>query len=717
MRRALILGLLAAAACSGEAPPSASPSRDAGPDPRDGGPVAPSDPRYRTILGEAADYAALTSTRTADVKYLFNLEGSTREAPLTEDCYFMNMRLYDWHLAWLQSFDAFATLGFDAYIALSQRAATRRWWAGGVEIHPGVRHPTRDRLGVMTYAVYAEPSELSVEHVIEVDALVKRCVPFAAEWLVFVPVGPSQKGMVFEAQARLAEAGVEHIFPEQLVSGLTHVAYSEGEGYGTLRVVPEGERLDDYGPRDIVVVPSAPNDISVVAGLIAKDPQNALSHTNLRLLEKGIPNVTVPRIYESAVVEELADELVRLVVADDRFVLEPANLEDAERFWARTRPDVPAPRADLTVTAIGDYDDIGSEAAEAYGAKAANIAELDEVLPEANRPGGFGIPFSRYVEHVEANGIDAQIEAFLSDPRSQTDARFKRSGLKAIRDAIKDAPIAPSLIDEVEARVGALDRIRFRSSTNVEDLDALTGAGLYDSKSGCIADDRDGDEEGPSHCVSAEERAAKEAELAARRAEQSMFPERAYLQVIIEDLEGDLNSERSVARAVRHVWASLWNVRAFDERSYYGIDHRDAYMGIAVNPSFVLERASAVAITELRVDSGAPLYRLSSQIGSEGVVRPDDPTAIAEALTFRRDGDQVADVEVQVESSRLPTGERVFTAAELETIAGLLYAVQDHFGTVVYAHLAPVALDIELKHTRDGRIVIKQVRPFVSTGP
>jgi len=46
--------------------------------------------------------------------------------------------------------------------------------------------------------------------------------------------------------------------------------------------------------------------------------------------------------------------------------------------------------------------------------------------------------------------------------------------------------------------------IRFRSSTNVEDSEQFTGAGLYDSYSGCLLDDLDGDAEGPSQCDPAE---------------------------------------------------------------------------------------------------------------------------------------------------------------------------------------------------------------------
>ena len=47
-------------------------------------------------------------------------------------------------------------------------------------------------------------------------------------------------------------------------------------------------------------------------------------------------------------------------------------------------------------------------------------------------------------------------------------------------------------------------KIRFRSSTNVEDSEQFVGAGLYDSYSGCLADERDTDATGPSACDAAE---------------------------------------------------------------------------------------------------------------------------------------------------------------------------------------------------------------------
>src|SRR6185436_15721651 len=92
--------------------------------------------------------------------------------------------------------------------------------------------------------------------------------------------------------------------------------------------------------------------------------------------------------------------------------------------------------------------------------------------------------------------------------------------------------------------------IRFRSSTNVEDSDSFTGAGLYDSYSGCLLDDLDGDTAGPSHCDPTEE------------------------------------DERGVFRAIQRVYASFYNDNAFLERLRHGVKENEVGMGVLVHHSF-----------------------------------------------------------------------------------------------------------------------------------
>ena len=208
-----------------------------------------------------------------------------------------------------------------------------------------------------------------------------------------------------------------------------------------------------------------------------------------------------------------------------------------------------------------------------------------------------------------------------------------------------------------------------------------------------------------------------EAELARRRAELVSFPQRGWLREVIDDLEGDLRRERTVERAVKKVYASLWNERAFEEREYYRMDHRQAFMGLAVNASFVRERLDAVAVTNLPSQTGLPLYRVVSQKDGQPVVRPPDPTLVAETLVFRRGvDDRPTGVELVTPSS-LSGGQPLWSDGALAELAGLLFKIQDHFSRVVYAKTPNLSLDMEIKVTADDRIVVKQARPYRAIGP
>jgi len=552
---------------------------------------------------------------------------------------FQNTERFPWHIQFLQSFPELSDLSLEAYTDLVLADGARVWWGGALQPWPSVRHPISGEFGIYSFLIYGDPqgeATVTVDQIGEVYETLRSCAPALAELLVFVPGDIRQQDMVRRNEDAIRDAGLPFLMPNQLADGAETIGYSEGEGYGTLRIIPQGELLLDYGPRDVVVVEAAPNDISIVSGLVTAQPQNPASHVNLRLSEKGIPNAMLASAYESPWLRELDGQLVHIVVGENQVRIDPARLEDAEAFWEANQPDVPDPVSDLSVTALTPYADMGADDALAFGAKAANLAEIRNVLPPEHRVEGFAIPFGRYQEHLERNGIDNLIATRLADPRMTTDAAFKADALDEIRDAIRDTPLDPAFESALHAQLRAVygdavetRRIRFRSSTNVEDLDALTGAGLYDSRSGCLADDLDGDRVGPSHCLDAEERAFLETRLAEKQAELAEHPERTWLVDIIADIQGDLTEEKPVADAVRKVWRSMWNLRAFDERAYYGIAHTDAYMGIAVNPSFVLEQINAVGFTGLEdADGGQTLYRVVSQRGDESVVRPDDPTVV-----------------------------------------------------------------------------------------
>ncbi len=697
---------------------------DDGPgDARADAPDGPVEASYLTALASPEDYAAMAAL--GEVKYLAALEGRSTALPEGAACVFQNTRRYSWHLQFLQSLPMYAGLPFDAYTSLVTRKGTRQLWAGALKTWPTVIHPVSKQAGIISYSIYGETGSVDGAAIAEVLKELSACAPFSSALLVFVPDTPELEGLVREHREQLLSAGVACLLPSELTQGVAFLPHAHGEGYGTLRVLSKGSALVDYGPRDVVVVESAPNDISLVAGLITRNPQNELGHVNLRLGEKHIPNVTVPGIYETRWVQILDGFLVHLVVNADHFVLEPATLADAQAFWSAHRPQVRPPVANFALTALSSFRDLRAANADAFGVKAANLAELVHLLGPANRNEGLAIPFARYQAFMAQAGLAALVDEIAGDTRMRSDASYKRSRLKDLRSRMRAAAFPAAWLDDLAAAVrsslgeAALgQRLRFRSSTNVEDLDAFTGAGLYESKTGCYADEVDGDQAGPSRCLSAHEQASLQAELAARQAELAAHPERTWLNAIIDDLVDDTTEEKPLSDAIRKVWASLWNERAFDEREYYGIDHRLAQMGIAVTLSFVEERASAVAVTNLQVDDGLPLYRLNSQAGTESVVQPEDPTAVAELLTFRRVGVPPVATETRIltYSNRVPDGTMVWPASALEEVSRLLFAVHDHFAAQVYASVVPLRLDIELKLSSEGQVVFKQVRPYVYEG-
>jgi hypothetical protein len=716
----VVAGLAPSAGCGGG---SAGTNPDAGPPPSDGEAV-----KSLTRLQSAADFQRLAGEQWA-VKYLARVDGRRPPVALgTDGCLFQNTALYPLHLQFLRTFAGLENLDFATYLSLTQRNATRTAWAGELRLLQGAVHPRTGRRGVVVYFVYADTASgetLTPAQLAEVHGRLAACAPFAGELLVLAASEPKQAEAFAAIAPALRALGVDVADYEQLVPRVAAEGYSVGEGYGYLRVVPAGQAAsaDDFGPRDLVVMQGALEDLGLVAGLVTSLPQNVHSHVNLRLREKKIPNARIADVFDDGVLAQLDGKLARLQVTETTARIDPATLLDAEAFWAMRHPPLPPLKADLTETRVQGFPALGAAQADAYGRKAANLGELYGVLPPANRAAGFGIPFSTYRDWMHAAGLDVQVTALLTDPRTKTDAAFRRTRLAALRAAIEAATVPAALIDGLAAAAReafgeayATTPLRFRSSSNVEDGEQISGAGLYDSARACLGDDQDSDTKGPSACVSAAERADLEQRLAARRLEQAAHPERVWLAEIIDDLEGDLGKERSAARALKKVYASLWNDRAFEERAYWGLDHAASFMGVAVNAAFVMEGLDAVGVTNLDSGAGGVLCRVVSQSGGNAVVRPDDPTLVAETMTFRLDEQGApSEVQVLVPSSLSPTP--LWSVAHLAELGQLLAVVQDHFARVVYPTTTPLSLDLEIKLTSDDRVVIKQARPYILEAP
>jgi phosphoenolpyruvate synthase/pyruvate phosphate dikinase len=234
------------------------------------------------------------------------------------------------------------------------------------------------------------------------------------------------------------------------------------------------------------------------------------------------------------------------------------------------------------------------------------------------------------------------------------------------------APVDPAELATITGAITAAfpaTRMKFRSSTNAEDLAHHTGAGLYESAAG-----QPGDTAAP------------------------------------------------VDRALKTVWASVWNVRAFEERDYAGIDHTGVAMAVLVTPSFSDEAANGVAITANIYDpaaGGEDGFFVNGQLGEASVVQPDPGVTADSLLYYHFHAGNPATYYSR--SNLIAPGTTVLDRAALFELGRALEAIRDGFAgdydpPAGYGFLP---MDVEWKLVDDAgarTIWIKQARPYPGRG-
>ena len=254
------------------------------------------------------------------------------------------------------------------------------------------------------------------------------------------------------------------------------------------------EDLEDtyLGRRDIVLLDGIPNDVSVVAGIITTEFQTPLSHINVLSNSRGTPNMALRDGWTNPKLEALQGELVYLKVASDSFTLRKASLAEATAFWSQHEPqDTVYLAKDSETSGLIDLHTVDHSAVNLIGGKAANFAEMlrvnEEGLTIPVPENYFAIPFYYYERHMQKSGLDDFVAEMLDRlPDFQTDPAYRKATLERLRDSIEEVPIDPVLVFLVNDAIddfAEFPSYRFRSSTNAEDLEDFSGAGLYDSKS------------------------------------------------------------------------------------------------------------------------------------------------------------------------------------------------------------------------------------------
>jgi len=190
---------------------------------------------------------------------------------------------------------------------------------------------------------------------------------------------------------------------------------------------------------------------------------------------------------------------------------------------------------------------------------------------------------------------------------------------------------------------------------------------------------------------------------------------------------------KTVQRAIKRVYASLWNTRAIEERSFARIDHATAAMELAVVPTYDTESevaANGVLITRA-VNSDFLAYTVGLQQENNQVTNPDPGTTAQLTLaTFGSNDHPTRFTTTRFTTTRFatpranapPLTAAVIPDAKLNDIVNMTIATEvadcrvkrgSYAGdcrNVWLVETKPRSLDLEFKLLQSGHFVLKQMR-------
>jgi pyruvate,water dikinase len=520
--------------------------------------------------------------------------------------------------------------------------------------------------------------------------------------LVYLPAGEVQERQAAEDAEGFARRGIVSIRHSDFYAGVSLQALNPGVAFGTLkRMTPETLEATPVSYRDLLLLTRLPNELPVVAGTITEEFQTPLAHVNVAARTRGTPNLAHPGASEDAAIAPLIGSLVRFQVGAGDFSIRAAILEEAEEFWSARRPERFVPPFDASFAGVPSWDEIGFSDSIRVGVKAANLAELSRALGENAPAKGLAVPFHYYQLHMERSrssrvlcdaaaadcsmsgrgqgacdfardlclppdadgeGLADFVARVLEDPDFEQDTEKRDAVLAHLRYLVQVSPVDSEFAFLLDARVAEvfLDaKVRLRSSTNSEDLPNFSGAGLYESFSARV------------------------------------------------------DGEAAPSRIIPKLFASVWSFRAFEERSFWNIDHRAVRMGATINEAFSDELANGVLVTANIADPLVYGMYVNVQKGEQSVTNPTNGS-LPEAFSIIAGpgGIQV----VRQRFSTLSPEHPLLGDDEIAVLYRTAANARAHFEPLYDLGPGQLILELEFKLTPEHQIVVKQARPYTVAG-
>lgn len=550
----------------------------------------------------------------------------------------------------------------------------RRFVLGAVTLYQGP--------GIWTYEIAPYDNASAEMITLAMNRIAAAC--YCGDSLYFHPTSQT-----IEAEAKNLPDSIKVIATDSLYAGIDYQPLNFGTSYGRLIFTTAKKLETEYVSfRDIVVLDAVPNDISVTSGIITQEFQTPLSHINVLSQNRGTPNMALRGAYTHADLLALKNKWVKFTVNAQSYSVTEVTQEEADKWWEENRPPtVGIARLDTTIRDLRDIENILDtsvglaksikEAIPTFGGKASHFGAfplMNSTQIRFNK--AFAIPVYHYWHHMQRHGLNDTVSQWLADPVFQGDPAERDKRLARLRGYIRTLPLdtafAEMLMEKLRTKYPSTDRIRFRSSTNAEDLEGFTGAGLYESYTGSMTDPND-----------------------------------------------------HVLDELRRVWSGVWFFRSFEERSYRNIDHVSVGMAVLVHRAHPEEEANGVAVTSNPFDiSGVePAFYVNAQIGGEYEVVAPPAGVTSDQFLYYYDMPGQPTV-FMARSNQVPQGTTVLTPTQTYELGKALSEIRRFF-TPVYGKDPSkwwgMEVDFKLDQAEDDPngplvIIIKQARDYPGWG-
>jgi pyruvate,water dikinase len=511
---------------------------------------------------------------------------------------------------------------------------------------------------------FVSEDQINSLQILELYSLIKQKTFFGNKLKLFIDNNNLQK-----MDSSKSFDSIQKIYPSDLYGTQNYQSLNKGIAIGYLKLIPDLKKdFTNITSHDIIIINGTPISLPPCAAVITNSFQTPLSHINLLTHNRGIPSAAQRNIFSDKEITSRVNKLVKIYFYQDSLWVMNCDIKEAESYWKRESINQNISlNYDVKSNTLIDIEDINYRSNKTVGSKAANFGELCKIqkrnsdffkTPES----AFAIPFYFYHQHISSNNISIEIDRLLNNTIYKSNNDSLKHQLKKIRTLIIKSPVSSELLKSIKNKVeeSGYSFFRFRSSTNIEDIDGFNGAGLYTSKTGILN-----------------------------------------------------STTKTIEVAIKEVWASVFLYKAYQERNIFHINERDVMMGILVHRNFPDEIANGVAITKNIYRNTFPGYIVNVQLGETSVVAPEDTITSEQFICMNTNQVDISSNNIVADyiiHSSITKNKNVLTQSQIEKLYFTLELIQNHFQNK--KGFIGNACDVEFKFDSNGDLYIKQVRVY-----